>query len=354
MAAIGLSVGCGEEADPYGEACADADGDGVFSGCEMYDTATPGPDCNDDATDPHAADNWESCDQCVDADGDGVFVGCDQYEVIEGPDCSDVAGDVFSAANWEQCETCVDADGDGAYAGCDAYSEDGTGLWEDEDDSTFELLILVEEGLDVSLRESLDVYRADLRAQGLDSRVDVWTSGSVESLRETLQEMERNWSIDGVFLVGALPAARYQAYNFGEYEEFPTDIFLQAFSVHWTDNNGDGRYDAHSTMTGMGFGLDLYLSRLTGDVSEMRSYFERVHTYKTEGPLLDPSMFIFIDEDWQHPAYGFVGQTWGLHPIYSSFVRMEDPASTTRDAYLNRMTTLGGGQAKTPKFRPGR
>ena len=150
-----LAMGC----TPYGKECADHDGDGVFAGCLKFDEKFPGPDCNDDADDVIAADNWNSCDECIDGDGDGAYSGCDQYVSLNGPDCSDLPHDPFSIANQSSCETCVDEDGDGAFVGCDAYEN---GFREDSNDARFSLLIVVSEELVDDLQEALGVYRGDL------------------------------------------------------------------------------------------------------------------------------------------------------------------------------------------------
>ncbi|MHA1740795.1 MAG: MopE-related protein, partial [Candidatus Thorarchaeota archaeon] len=106
------------------DTCKDADGDGMYGGCDTYITLQ-GPDCDDN--DPY---NWVSCDSCVDADGDGYYVGCDSYSelVLPGPDCDD-----SDPNNWVSCTECIDVDGDGYYVNCDAYVTIGGPDCNDED-----------------------------------------------------------------------------------------------------------------------------------------------------------------------------------------------------------------------------
>ncbi|MBT3224216.1 MAG: hypothetical protein HN348_34545, partial [Proteobacteria bacterium] len=111
----------------------------------------------------------------------------------------------------------------------------------------------------------------------------------------------------------------------------------QSFDSTWSDNDGDGMFDSH---TSIGH-LDIYLSRLTGKAAKIQTYLDRVHDYKTNGPLLEPSMFIFIDDDWQDPYFGAINSTWGLESVYSTFVRMEDVWSTKGYRYLDFMGTEG-------------
>ena len=331
--ALGLASGC----DEYGKQCADLDGDGVFANCKVYDETHPGPDCNDDPADPLAADNWVSCDTCVDADGDGHFVACDAFTVTLGPDCDDTPGDVFASNNWASCDTCADLDGDGAFGGCDAYLPE-QGLTEDPDDGAYDLLIVVDARVADSLSESLAQYRRDLQERGIFTVEKTWSQGGAEALREVLKEAHETYDIEGAFLVGDLPAAWYEGNFFGDFEQFPTDIFLQDFNRQWRDHNGNGVYDGYSDVVPV-FGLEIYLSRVTGSVDELTHYFDKVHRYRTEGPLVDPSMFVFIDDDWL--GYGFEQSTWGLSSIYDTFVRMESTASTTRDNYVQQMRNGG-------------
>jgi hypothetical protein len=291
LGALALVSGCDEDD------CVDLDGDGVFAACDAFSDAVPGPDCNDDPDDPAAVDNWDSCDSCTDADGDGTYVGCDQFT--------------------------------------------GDGLLEDDDDQAFEMMIVVEGRLADAMAPRLEVYRQDLRDRGVSTAVVVWSEGTVESLRDTLQEAHEVHGMEGAFLVGELPTAWFEQHAHDQLEEFPTDIFLQNFSREWQDRDENGVYDDYSSPSRR-LRMDIYLSRVTGSVAQLMAYFDKVHRYKTEGPLMDPSMFIFIDNDWQ--GYGFENQQWGLEGIYDQYTRMETPQTSTRAGYVQQMSEDGGGE----------
>lgn len=92
--------------------CLDLDQDGYGENCEM------GPDCDD-----NDYNNWtpDGCANCMDADGDGQWVGCDLFDENKpGEDCDDNDFNVYTEAG---CANCVDEDMDDAWVGCDQYGD---------------------------------------------------------------------------------------------------------------------------------------------------------------------------------------------------------------------------------------
>ncbi|PRP93103.1 hypothetical protein ENSA5_45100 [Enhygromyxa salina] len=110
--------GDGDTGDGDGDPmeCLDLDQDGYGENCPM------GTDCDDDDFNNHTVDG---CANCMDADQDGQWVGCDVFDENKpGPDCDDADFNVFTP---EGCENCVDGDNDMVWVGCDQYGAEKPG-----------------------------------------------------------------------------------------------------------------------------------------------------------------------------------------------------------------------------------
>ncbi|NVB36988.1 hypothetical protein G6O69_04045 [Pseudenhygromyxa sp. WMMC2535] len=92
--------------------CLDLDQDGYGENCEM------GADCDDSDYNNHTD---EGCANCMDADGDGQWVGCDIFDENKpGEDCDDNDYNVFTPSG---CANCSDEDMDNYWVGCDQYGD---------------------------------------------------------------------------------------------------------------------------------------------------------------------------------------------------------------------------------------
>ncbi len=154
---------------------------------------------------------------------------------------------------------------------------------------------------------------------------------TVEDLKDLIYDQVDRFDVEGAFLVGSLPAAWYEQEAFDTDEQFPMDLYLQDRDATWSDADGDGRFDSHSDLV-----LDIFTSRLTGTLADMQGYFARVHRFRTQGPLVTPSAFNFMDDDWSYAPGMF-----GLDAIYKKVDVLSDPALTTRANYIARMTGAG-------------
>ena len=207
------------------------------------------------------------------------------------------------------------------------------------------------------------------------------------------------YGIEGALLVGNLPAAFYEhrvictAWDrinrcvWFEYEEFPTDVYLQDRAAEWDDADGDGLYDSHGDLN-----LEIFVSRLQivsdpvkcrkselypecpesydpgqelyaseqcvlrcpsrlqaqpwqeyelGDVEccgpyFLRRYFERLHEYRTEGALVNRSALLFADDDFVHMV-----KPTGLETLYTDVEVLTDPSDTTQQRYVDELTVNG-------------
>jgi hypothetical protein len=162
--------------------------------------------------------------------------------------------------------------------------------------------------------------------------------GNAAALRTLIDEQVEDYGVQGALLVGNLPAAWYeQCIDWDldpetpcNYEEFPLDIYLQDRGATWTDEDDDGILDSHSELE-----LDTFTSRLMGSAPELRLYFERLHDYRTEGSLLEPSAFVFKDDSW--PS----ANTYDLDRLYTDVELLWQPADSTMVNYIERLTGRG-------------
>jgi hypothetical protein len=120
--------GDGDPGDGDGDQTGDGDGDGDPMECldldqDGYGENCPmGTDCDDADYNNHEVDG---CANCADADMDGQWIGCDIYDNNKpGPDCDDLDFNVFSV---DGCANCTDNDNDGVWVMCDQYGDEKPG-----------------------------------------------------------------------------------------------------------------------------------------------------------------------------------------------------------------------------------
>lgn len=200
-------------------------------------------------------------------------------------------------------------------------------------------LVVVESSLHEPLRPSLEQYAETMEQAGYEVHVEPWvSSGSVVELRALLLEHFESNGIEGALLIGDLPAAMYEL----EYrsptgdiimEEFPTDLYLQDLDARWVDQTNNDAYDYHDPLE-----LDIYTSRLIGMPRQLVDYFARLERYRREGPLVDRSAFIFIDDDWYKKD---TSDACHLSELYSEAEVIQDKADSTRENYLAKLKGAG-------------
>jgi hypothetical protein len=198
------------------------------------------------------------------------------------------------------------------------------------------MLVFVESGLYDDITSQLEVYVSDLAVGDTTPMIIKWSSGTVESMRDTIKSYYDRFQISNVFLIGDLPVAWYEmeaSYNFGDYEEFPCDIFLMSPYTSFSDADVNGKYDYHSSLD-----LKVGLGRIMGSESEIKAYLDRIHEYRTNGSLVPQEAFLFIDNDWStwinsSPVY--------VHYLYSNSEMINDTMLTNRSAYISKLTGSG-------------
>ena len=194
-------------------------------------------------------------------------------------------------------------------------------------------LIVVEHSLYEPLEPSLTRYIETMDAEGVDVHVEPWLPGTVDELKGILFEYVDLDEIEGALLIGELPAAWYEQVAFDSHESFPTDVYLQDRDASWTDEDGNGVFDAHSNLD-----LEIYTSRLNGTVAQLQDYFARLEYYRRVGPLVDVSGFVFIDDDW---AGVNTEGAFELERLYRVVEVVKDKTESSIDTYLAKLTGEG-------------
>lgn len=204
---------------------------------------------------------------------------------------------------------------------------------------TRSFLLVVESSLHEPLRASLEQYGETMALAGYEVQVAPWEPESVDErdklleLRALLFDYVDSHGIEGALLVGDLPALMYEMPLKGTMEEFPTDIFLQDRDSVWPDTNNNGYSDTHSELE-----VDIYTSRLIGTEDQLLNYFARVERYRREGPLVDRSAFIFIDDDWSGMN---TSDAFHLSQLYSEVDVIQARADSSLDNYVEKLTGDG-------------
>ena len=220
----------------------------------------------------------------------------------------------------------------------DAPSACGDGICSEEEsiqsctaDCVFDLVVIVEAALYEPLEPHLDTYLDGLAAEGLKGYVLTFDPAPVGELRALLAEQLERHNIGGAFLVGDLPTAWYEQEAFDVWEEFPMDVYLGDLDADFSDTDDNNVFDAHAPL-----GLEIYTSRIMGEVADLQEYFDRVDRFRKEGHLLEPSVFVFIDDDWSGSP-----SLYGLDDIYTTVQLTYDPSESTLDHYVQQLTGDG-------------
>ncbi len=304
-----------------GDTCA---GDACQPGASALD-CDDADACTRDGCDPDAG--------CFHSDASGA---CDDADACTRDWCDPATGcRHLPCAAWAACTggacrclTGYSGDGFACEPVCgDGLCPAGETLNGCPQDCDYTLLVIVSQALLPGLQASLDQYLADLAQEGTRAYLRTWTGGSAASLRALLAAEAGEHAIEGALLVGDLPAAWYQQTAFNTYEEFPCDLPFMDLDATFSDNNHDGIFDGHSPLA-----LDIFVSRIIGTQAELTAYFGKIHAYRQAGSGVPVAGFIFMDDDWSN----FPGR-YGLEYIYTTVEILNDPAATSKAAYLQRL-----------------
>jgi hypothetical protein len=193
-------------------------------------------------------------------------------------------------------------------------------------------LLIVERSLYAEVSPEIDAHIAWLDSTGGRGFLELADAGiDPEELRVIIGNYDE--AVDSVFLVGDLPAVWYEQTAFGSYEYFPVDVYYMDPRAQWTDADGNSYYDGHSELL-----LTVAVSRLNGGAAEIRNYFSKLDDYRRGAAPQLSGAYIFKDNDW----YDFQrGSAFGLESIYPDVTISQDDTSTSREAYLDYLSSGG-------------
>lgn len=207
------------------------------------------------------------------------------------------------------------------------------GAWSSDAESSA-FLVVVEPRLKRELESSFEQYIEDLSLEEIDVRVEAWEPATALELRELLAYYVRRHRIEGALFVGEMPYVEFeQDGHIADDLGFPCDIYYQDVDSEWVDTNNNGIYDYHTPLE-----LDLYTSRLTGSVEELREYFDRVHRYRHEGSLVRQAALVFIDNPWCETD---TSDNLCLDSLYDEIEIIQDPSESQLERYVAELSGEG-------------
>ncbi len=201
--------------------------------------------------------------------------------------------------------------------------------------------ILTEQTIAPYLGTEIGQLAQSLTAEGY-TVFDYQTSGGTpETLRTFLQEIHGTDGIEGVLLIGTMPVAWFEVYDYGgSLAQFPMDLFYMDLDGEWLDtiNTGNGKYDGHVGNTN----LEIYVGRLlpTGiglDTLVLKKYFAKDKGYREGSMNLQKRALVFVDDDWVPWAPTWANDVSLLFPDTTNYWH---PETTRASLYRTRLDSV--------------
>jgi hypothetical protein len=201
--------------------------------------------------------------------------------------------------------------------------------------------ILTEQTIAQYLPTEIEQLAQFLTAEGY-TVFDYQTSGGTpETLRTFLHGIYGTDSIEGVLLIGNMPIAWFEVYDYGgSLANFPMDLFYMDLDGEWLDtiNTGNGKYDGHVGNTN----LEIYVGRLlpTGiglDTLVLKKYFAKNKSYREGSMNLPKRALVFVDDDWLS-----WGPIWAndVALLFSDTTNYWHPETTRASLYRTRLDSI--------------
>lgn len=195
--------------------------------------------------------------------------------------------------------------------------------------STRMISILVDATLAPQITPALNLYVADLEAEGYGVYAETVSGGTPTDIKAWVQGRYDAGS-EGVVFIGDITAAWAEVSG----AVFPSDLFYMDLDGHWDDADVDGDYEVH-TAGGGDEGPELYVARIyahtlsyDSEANMVSGYLAKSHAYH-RGTLTQPWRGLeYVDEDW-------FSMTVNLADIYGDdVVRHDYGYFTTAADYL--------------------
>ena len=199
-----------------------------------------------------------------------------------------------------------------------------------------DLLVLVNNSVYESVKESIDQYVLDVGRDGYWASIFTVSGGSVSELKSFI--IDKN--PQGVLFVGALPVAWFEMDDdfHNVHSEFPCDLFFMDTNGTWNDPDNDGRY---SEVTGA-IRPEIWVGRIWtptsngNDINLINDFFNRNHLFRLGHLGHSYSAMAYVDDDWQHFDDCEMDQ---LFPS-SQITKYTNPDTTDADLYKAEVNTL--------------
>ena len=191
--------------------------------------------------------------------------------------------------------------------------------------------IVVNSGLYFEIEDELDVFTQDLTTAGYSCQVDTISGMSHTALRSHLSSVPY---LVGAVFVGEVPVSWFETDGFGNWEEFPHDIYFCDLDGIYHDGDSDGIYDDHTGNVAPEIWVGrIYARNLTWDneVNLLKNYFYRNHLYRVDSLPIAQCGLSFVDDDWSYWT------TCGLDLIYTNVTVINDDYQTTATDYRNQL-----------------
>lgn len=206
-------------------------------------------------------------------------------------------------------------------------------------------------------------YAFDLENDSLPYNVTIYScdvdSSQSDSVRNFLKQEYEQDSIGGAVFVGSLPYVMFQGMgraNNEIYQEFPSETFFRDVDGQWLDAlmktedytlvpGSDSIYDTHIDGDGS-ITTEIYIGRIDasnlnygndifgGEISRLRSYFERNHAYRLRELASKDTTLIYFDDQWAHQTDSAENE---LKQVYPNIIVVNDPNETNADDYKERL-----------------
>ncbi|MFC1851631.1 hypothetical protein ACFL27_15685 [candidate division CSSED10-310 bacterium] len=207
------------------------------------------------------------------------------------------------------------------FVRADTVQSSAVEIFVDAGNNTDNLLaVLIQQSVWSQMKNKITTYLQERALQGynidLSTYTDQATSADLKSHLQTIGS-----GLQGAFFIGDLPAAWFRWHG----EEFPIDLYFMDLDGTWVDEDNDGMFENHSGDVKP----EIFLGRLDGTISKLRSYFDKVTLYRSGGYSLPQRFMAYVEDDWT--SYHYYGDYYyGLEEFLGpAAVDVEYDAMTT-------------------------
>ncbi len=191
------------------------------------------------------------------------------------------------------------------------------------------MLVIVNHDLYPAVSASVTQYVMDLAYEGYYADVYRYNNGTPVQLRNFIKG---KMPVKGVVFVGNLPVAWYEMTNdFYGAAEFPCDLYYMDINGTWTDPDGDGKFNAHTSYVKP----EIWVGRLWtpdqngNNATLINDYFNRNHRFRKGLGGYSNRALAYVDDDWAD----FGDCAFDLMFPAANIEVINDPATTDGDRY---------------------